>query len=187
MLAPAPRRYPADVPAPSDRDPDALRRFALGLVDETDPIALAFAGGELIITAKHDRTLVTPADTGIEEILRDRMAAAFPRHGVLGEELGTEPGDGGKTRWIIKTIDGTHNFVRGIPVWATLHRGRARRRAPSRRLSAPRRCTNAGTRHSAWAPPRAGSRRRAGDPRFRDARAGRGAALVLDVRAPGSR
>jgi histidinol-phosphatase len=119
MLAPAPRRYPADVPAPSDRDPDALRRFALALVDETDPIALAFAGGGLTISAKHDRTLVTQADTGVEEILRDRIAAAFPRHGVLGEELGTEPGDG-ETRWIIDPIDGTHNFVRGIPVWATL-------------------------------------------------------------------
>jgi histidinol-phosphatase len=119
MLAPAPPRYAAVVPAPSDRDPDALRAFALALVDETDPIALRHAAGELTISAKHDRTLVTQADTGVEEILRARIAAAFPRHGVVGEEYGTDPGDG-ETRWIVDPIDGTHNFVRGIPVWATL-------------------------------------------------------------------
>jgi histidinol-phosphatase len=119
MLAPAWHRYPAGVPAPSDRDPDVLRRFALALVDETDPIAPAHASGELTISAKHDRTLVTQADTGVEEILRARIMAAFSRHGVVGEEFGTEPGDG-ETRWIIDPIDGTHNFVRGIPVWATL-------------------------------------------------------------------
>lgn len=119
MLALARGRYPAGVPGHSDRDPDALRQFALTLVDETDPVALAHASGELTISAKHDRTLVTQADTGVEEILRARIAAAFARHGIVGEEFGTEPGDG-ETRWIIDPIDGTHNFVRGIPVWATL-------------------------------------------------------------------
>ena len=107
------------MPAPSDRDPAALRDFALGLVDETDAIALGHYAGELTITAKHDRTLVTQADTGVEERLRERILAAFPGHGILGEEFGIEAGDG-ETRWIIDPIDGTHNFVRGIPVWATL-------------------------------------------------------------------
>ena len=119
MLAPPPGRYPAAVPTPSDRDPASLRDFALSLVDETDPLALRLAAGELTITAKHDRTLVTEADTGVEERLRARIGAAFPQHGILGEEFGTESGDG-ETRWIIDPIDGTHNFVRGIPVWATL-------------------------------------------------------------------
>ncbi len=99
--------------------PAALLDFAHQLVDETDPIALGHFAGELTITAKHDRTLVTQADTEVETRLRDRIAAAFPRHGILGEEFGTEPGDG-ETRWIIDPIDGTHNFVRGIPIWATL-------------------------------------------------------------------
>jgi histidinol-phosphatase len=107
------------VPAPSDRDPEALRSFALGLADETDRLALDFYAGELTVTAKHDRTLVTQADTGVEERLRSRIGAAFPGHGVLGEEFGSEAGDG-ETRWIIDPIDGTHNFVRGIPIWATL-------------------------------------------------------------------
>lgn len=107
------------MPAPSDRDPAALRDFALALVDGTDAIALGHYAGELAITAKHDRTLVTQADTQVEERLRARIADAFPSHGIVGEEFGTEAGDG-ETRWIVDPIDGTHNFVRGIPIWATL-------------------------------------------------------------------
>jgi histidinol-phosphatase len=107
------------VPAHPDSDPDALRRFALEIVDETDAIALGHFAGELTITSKHDRTLVTQADTEVETRLRSRIAESFPHHGIVGEEFGTEAGDG-ETRWIIDPIDGTNNFVRGIPVWATL-------------------------------------------------------------------
>ena len=99
--------------------PAALLDFAHRLVDETDRIALGHFAGELTITAKHDRTLVTQADTEVETRVRERIAAEFPSHGILGEEFGTEPGDG-ETRWIIDPIDGTHNFVRGIPIWGTL-------------------------------------------------------------------
>ena len=103
---------------PDDR-PAALLRFAHELLDETDAIALRHFGGELTIDAKPDRTLVTQADTGIETHLRERIAAAFPRHAVAGEELGVA-GDAGAGRWIIDPIDATHNFVRGIEVFATL-------------------------------------------------------------------
>ena len=82
-------------------------------------MAQGYFAGELTITAKHDRTLVTEVDTGIEALIRERIATAFPRHGILGEEYGSDPGDG-EMRWIVDPIDGTHNFVRGIPVWATL-------------------------------------------------------------------
>jgi histidinol-phosphatase len=99
--------------------PAALLDFAHRLVDETDRIALGHFAGELTITAKHDNTLVPQADTEVETRLRERIAAEFPHHGLLGEEYGTEPG-AGDTRWIIDPIDGTHNFVRGIPIWATL-------------------------------------------------------------------
>lgn len=98
---------------------DELLRFAHDLLDETDAIAAGFFRGELTITAKHDRTLVTQADTGVEAHLRERILATYPAHGIVGEEFGIEPGDG-ETRWIIDPIDGTHNFVRGVPVWATL-------------------------------------------------------------------
>ena len=100
-------------------DPAALLAFAHVLADETDPMALEHFRGELTVRAKHDRTLVTQADTGIEARLRERISAAHPGHGIVGEEFGTEPGDG-ETRWIIDPIDGTHNFVRAIPIWATL-------------------------------------------------------------------
>ena len=103
----------------SDRDPADLRRFALGLLDETDAVALRHLAAGLTVNEKPDRTLVTQVDTEIETILRGRIADAFPGHGMVGEEYGDHDGDG-ETRWIIDPIDGTHNLVRGIPVWATL-------------------------------------------------------------------
>jgi histidinol-phosphatase len=109
------------VPAPhaSDRDAAALRDFALDLLDQTDVLALRHLRGELRVTTKSDASLVTQVDTDLETLLRSRIADAFPGHGVVGEEFDDEPGDG-QTRWIIDPIDGTHNLVRGIPVWATL-------------------------------------------------------------------
>ena len=103
----------------SDRDAAELCRFAVSLLDETDAIALHHLAGELTITTKGDATLVTQVDTEIETILRERIRAAFPNHGVIGEEFADHDGNA-ETRWIIDPIDGTHNLVRGIPVWATL-------------------------------------------------------------------
>jgi histidinol-phosphatase len=102
-----------------DRDPAALRRFAVELLEETDPLVMRHVAEGLKVSAKADETLVTQADTEVETILRGRIAATFPRHGVVGEEYADETGDG-ETRWIIDPIDGTHNLVRGIPVFATL-------------------------------------------------------------------
>lgn len=113
--------YASQVPAStfSDRDPAELRRFAVGLLDETDAIALRHLAGGLTITEKRDSTLVTQVDIEIETLLRARISEAFPNHGLVGEEYADHAGDG-ETRWIIDPIDGTHNLVRGIPVWATL-------------------------------------------------------------------
>jgi len=102
-----------------DRDPASLRDFALGLFDETDAIALRHVSAGLTVSEKRDATLVTQVDTEVETRLRERISAAFPGHGVVGEEYPDATGDG-ETRWIIDPIDGTHNLVRGIPVWATL-------------------------------------------------------------------
>jgi histidinol-phosphatase len=101
------------------RDLSRVLKFAHGVIDETDAIAIRHFAGELKVTEKHDRTLVTQADTEIETLLRERIAKKYPKHGVVGEELGTERGEG-TSRWIIDPIDATHNFVRGIPVFATL-------------------------------------------------------------------
>jgi histidinol-phosphatase len=103
----------------NDLDPAALRRFAVELLDETDPLVLRHLKTGLQVSAKPDATLVTQADTEVETLIRERVAAAFPRHGIVGEEFADEAGDG-ETRWIIDPIDGTHNLVRGIPVFATL-------------------------------------------------------------------
>ena len=92
---------------------------ALSWCDATDAIALRHYRRDLEITRKPDTTFVTQADTGVERLLRDRIAETFPDHGVLGEEFGAEASDA-STRWIIDPIDGTHNYLRGVPLFATL-------------------------------------------------------------------
>src|SRR5256885_7324544 len=74
---------------------------------------------DLEISTKPDRTYVTQADTAIERMIRKRILDADPDHGLVGEEYGTEAGDAA-TRWYIDPIDGTHNFIRGIPLFGTL-------------------------------------------------------------------
>jgi histidinol-phosphatase len=94
---------------------------ALGWCDDTDAIALhGFRRlGAIRIDRKPDRSFVTESDTAVERALRDRIADAFPDHGVLGEEYGTAA-EGAAVRWYVDPIDGTHNFLRGVPVFATL-------------------------------------------------------------------
>ena len=81
-------------------------------------IALKYFRGRFEVTLKPDATPVTQADREAERAIVEILGRAFPDHGVLGEEFG---GHGStEVRWIIDPIDGTKNFVRGIPVWATL-------------------------------------------------------------------
>lgn len=93
--------------------------LALELADRADAVSLGrFRAVDLDVQTKPDRTPVTEADLAVERAIRDRLAEARPGDGVLGEEFGTE---GDSTRqWIIDPIDGTANFLRGIPVWGTL-------------------------------------------------------------------
>jgi histidinol-phosphatase len=94
--------------------------LARRLADAADLITLArFGAGDLRVDTKPDLTPVTDADRGVEESLRHRLADARPDDAVSGEEFGGTPGDA-RRRWVIDPIDGTKNFVRGIPVWATL-------------------------------------------------------------------
>jgi histidinol-phosphatase len=92
--------------------------FALELADLADSLSLPrFRASDLRIETKADMTPVTDADRAVERALRERIAGARPSEGVLGEEEG---GDGGAVRWILDPVDGTRNFSRGLPVWATL-------------------------------------------------------------------
>lgn len=93
--------------------------LAHALADEADGVAMAAFRRDLRISTKPDRTLVTETDRAIEERLRTRLADRFPAHGVIGEEFGTSD-PGAEVRWYLDPIDGTNNFVRGVPVWAAL-------------------------------------------------------------------
>ncbi len=95
--------------------------LALQLADVADAITLErYRAADLRVETKPDMTPVTEADTAVERALRDRLADAFPADSVVGEEFGASTAPRGSRRWIIDPIDGTKNYVRGIPVWATL-------------------------------------------------------------------
>jgi histidinol-phosphatase len=99
--------------------PAAWLEVAMAACDEADALALTHFRTDLHIETKPDRTFVTQADTAIERAIRARLQAAFPDHGLVGEEYGTQ--DGAKpVRWIIDPIDGTHNYLRGVPLFGTL-------------------------------------------------------------------
>jgi histidinol-phosphatase len=71
------------------------------------------------VDRKPDRTLVTEMDRSIERLARERLRAAYPGCGLVGEEEGTD-GAGAAVCWYVDPIDGTANYVRGIPIFATL-------------------------------------------------------------------
>lgn len=77
-----------------------------------------FLAADLHVSTKPDRTHVTDADKSVEEAIVNRLADARPGDAILGEEFGEH--GGASRQWIIDPIDGTANFMRGVPVWATL-------------------------------------------------------------------
>lgn len=98
--------------------PDLM--LALELADEADRITMsAYLDAELRVATKPDRTPVTEADQGVERALRTLLATRRPDDAQLGEEYGAL-GHSADRCWIIDPIDGTANFLRGVPVWATL-------------------------------------------------------------------
>jgi histidinol-phosphatase len=103
----------------TDAELRAWLDVAMAACDEADTIARAHFRRDLVIETKPDRTFVTEADKAIETLIRDRLHAAFPDHGLIGEEHGTEAVDA-SVRWYIDPIDGTHNFIRGVPLFGTL-------------------------------------------------------------------
>src|SRR5699024_2367080 len=94
-------------------------RLAHVLADAADDIALKrFRALDLKVDTKPDLTPVTEADRNVEETLRGVLSRARPRDAVVGEEDGRT---GVSPRvWVLDPIDGTKNYVRGVPVWATL-------------------------------------------------------------------
>jgi histidinol-phosphatase len=92
--------------------------LALRLADAADAISLPLFRTALTVERKPDSTPVTEADRRVEAELRRLLTEERPADALLGEEEGTT-GDGAR-RWILDPIDGTRNYTRGIPIWATL-------------------------------------------------------------------
>lgn len=97
----------------------AWLEFALAACDVADELALRCYRRDMVISTKPDHTYVTEADQAIETTIRDRLADRFPDHAITGEEFGIDPA-GASIRWYIDPIDGTHNFMRGVPLFGTL-------------------------------------------------------------------
>jgi histidinol-phosphatase len=93
--------------------------LALKLAADADHISMdRYRSVDLVVTTKPDRTPVTDADQAVERSIRTGIEAARPHDSILGEEYGTQ--GSGSRQWIIDPIDGTANFLRGVPIWGTL-------------------------------------------------------------------
>ena len=98
---------------------DEVLTVAIAAARAAGEIALHYFRTNLTVETKADRTPVTRADRECETKIVEILSTRFPDHGFLGEELGERAGRT-KVRWIIDPIDGTKNFIRGIPFFATL-------------------------------------------------------------------
>jgi histidinol-phosphatase len=94
-------------------------RLAHVIADAVDAMTMSrFKAHDLSVDTKPDLTPVTDADRGAEELVRSQLRRTRPRDAVVGEEYA--PTGHGPRQWVVDPIDGTKNFVRGVPVWATL-------------------------------------------------------------------
>ncbi|MFI8566862.1 histidinol-phosphatase [Rhodococcus sp. NPDC078407] len=94
--------------------------LALRLADEADAITRRrFLALDLSVDSKPDLTPVSDADLAVETTIRSALGAQRPADALLGEEFGGTATFSGR-QWVVDPIDGTKNFVRGVPVWATL-------------------------------------------------------------------
>jgi histidinol-phosphatase len=104
---------------PATRDFTDDLRLAHVLADDADSITTTrYKALDLHVMSKPDLTPVTDADEAVEESIRRTLSRVRSRDAVLGEEHGSTGHS--QRRWVIDPIDGTKNFVRGVPVWATL-------------------------------------------------------------------
>jgi histidinol-phosphatase len=94
--------------------------LAHALADLADAITLdRYQAQDLVITNKPDNTPVTDADRAVETAIREALATHRSTDGLVGEEFGSDKGTSGRY-WVIDPIDGTKNFMRGVPTWSTL-------------------------------------------------------------------
>lgn len=108
-------------------DLSPYRTFMIELARASgDFIAPLYRQPSVAVETKADASPVTLADRGAEELMRQRINARFPSHGIVGEEFGNERDDA-EFVWVLDPIDGTKSFITGVPLWGTLiallHRG----------------------------------------------------------------
>jgi len=95
--------------------------LALRLADLADQISLKrYQALDLVIETKPDLSPVTDADKAVESAIREEIKKSRPEDLVVGEEFGSPDSLAGKFYWVIDPIDGTKNYLRGVPIWATL-------------------------------------------------------------------
>jgi histidinol-phosphatase len=110
---------------PEPQDLSLALESALQIARVGGEIALTHFGHDPTVERKADGTLVSEADRAVEAAIRSHISKAWPEHNVLGEEEGLKSAGGGPARegaptWIVDPIDGTNNYVAGIPIWGTL-------------------------------------------------------------------
>jgi histidinol-phosphatase len=93
-------------------------QLALALADEADALTMRHFRASFTVRTKADRTPVTEVDEGVEKLLSERLASERPDDTIVGEEFGVH--GKAKRRWILDPIDATKNYIRGIPIFATL-------------------------------------------------------------------
>ena len=98
--------------------PSQFLTVALEAAKNAEEIITSYYTGDIKVELKADETPVTPADRGAERAIRETIKQAFPDHGFLGEEYGTEEGTS-PYMWIIDPIDATKNYIRKIPIFGT--------------------------------------------------------------------
>ena len=98
---------------------DKRLEVAIAAAQAAGEIALRYFRTRLTVDYKSDRSPVTQADRECEQCIIEVLRQSFPDFGIVGEEFG-ERGGGARARWIIDPIDGTKNFIRGVPYFAAL-------------------------------------------------------------------
>ncbi len=98
---------------------DAFLEFAERMADETGVMLEAAAANRPDVEIKADASYVTNVDKAVEAKLREMIEKEYPEHGILGEEFGRKNADAELT-WVLDPIDGTAQFIAGMPVYGTL-------------------------------------------------------------------
>ena len=106
----------------TDHELDLRALAAPAVVREAGRLARGFFEGRAQLEVEHKgmQDLVSVADRAVEDLIRERLAPAFPEDGFIGEESGVQGPKGGPGQWVIDPIDGTANFLHGVPYWSVV-------------------------------------------------------------------